>query len=556
MIEQALILGDDGIRIAQRIVDLDDRTDVTHLFAAADTAARTGALDRSGLQPRKISPIEHRFNGRALARSHHLDANIGAPMSLDMVQVARRVLEDNGFVPDFPDNIESSIPATEPDEGPRDMRQLAWSSIDNQESRDLDQIEVAERLPDGSIRVLVGIADVDALVPKGSPIDRFAATNTTSLYTGVHTFPMLPLALSTDRTSLLEDGRDRLAVITEIVVRADGSLDDTKTAIYIARVANQAKLVYEDVGAWLDGAGAAPHGGAPIAAQLKLQDEAAQKLRALRHEHGALDLETIEARPIVKDGQVVDLEVQQKNRARQLIEDVMIAANGATARFLEARGLSSMRRVVAKPKRWDRIIELAGTFGVKLPVEPDAKALSDFLAAQRAKDPTRFADLSLSVVKLLGPGQYVLQRAQDRDQGHFGLAVDDYAHSTAPNRRYPDLITQRLLKAVVRGGAPAYTDDELTAIAEHCTERENAARKVERTMRKIAAASLLSSRIGDVFDAIITGVTDKGTFARLLSPPAEGRLVRGDGGVDVGDRVRVKLVATEPEKGFIDFVRL
>jgi exoribonuclease-2 len=474
---------------------------------------------------------------------------------IDMVQVARRVLQENGFAPDFPPGLEKSIPPRDPPEPARDLRDLPWSSIDNDESRDLDQIEYAERQPGGAIRVLVGIADVDALVPKSSPVDRVAAASTLSLYTGVEVFPMLPEVLSTDRTSLLEDGRERLSVVTDMVIREDGSLDEAKTAIYVARVVNRGKLTYNKVGAWLEHDGDAPHGGNSIAEQLKIQDEVAQRLRALRYAHGALAFETIEARPVVKDGSIVDLELAHKNRAKELIEDLMIAANGATAKYLESHGLSSIRRVVDKPKRWDRIVELAASYGTKLPGEPNAKALSDFLSARRAADPERFVDVSLSVVKLMGAGQYALQRATDPDRGHFGLAVDDYAHSTAPNRRYPDLITQRLLKAATNGAHPAYTDDELTAIAAHCTERENAARKVERTMRKVAAAQLLSSRIGNTFDAIVTGATDKGTFVRLVHPPAEGRVVRGEQGMDVGDAVRVKLVDTEPSRGFIDFVR-
>ena len=472
-----------------------------------------------------------------------------------MVQVARRVLQENGFFPDFPAGLQGSLPAREPAEPARDLRALAWSSIDNRESMDLDQIEVAERLPGGDVRVLVGIADVDALAPKGSAVDRFAAQNTTSLYTGVRVFPMLPEVMSTDRTSLLEDGRDRLAVITELVVRQDGSLDDARTDIYVARVCNRAKLAYEPVGAWLEGGGAPPHGGAEICEQLRLQDEVACRLRALRHQHGALELETIEARPVAQDSHIVDLELARKNRARDLIEDLMIAANGATARYLETRGRSSLRRVVEKPKRWDRIVELAKSHGTTLPAAPDAPALAAFLTAQRASDPARFADLSLSVVKLLGPGEYVLQRAADPDIGHFGLAVTDYAHSTAPNRRYPDLVTQRLLKACAAGAPSPYSDDELAGIAAHCTEREDAARKVERMMRKVAAAELLSSRIGQTFDAIVTGVTDKGVFARLVRPPAEGRIMRGEQGLDVGDHLRVTLIATVPERGFIDFAR-
>ncbi len=474
---------------------------------------------------------------------------------IDMVQVARRVLQENGFATAFPAGIEASVPTSPPEAAARDLRDRSWSSIDNDDSLDLDQIELAEEDGD-AVRVLVGIADVDAFVPKGSPIDRAAAANTCSLYTGVHVFPMLPEVLSTQRSSLLADSHERLAVVTEFVVLGDATLDHDRTTICVARVQNRAKLAYGKVGAWLEGAGAPPVGGAPIAAQVKLQDRVAQRLRAARHQHGALELETIEARTVVERGRVVDLEVQRKNRAKELVEDLMIAANGATAKYLEARGLSSIRRVVSAPKRWDRIVELAAQTGATLPGEPDGKALAEFLAARRRQAPDTFAELSLSIVKLIGPGEYALQRASDRDRGHFGLAVDDYTHSTAPNRRYPDLVTQRLLKAACTGAAPPYSDDELAQIAAHCTERENAARKVERTMRKIVAATLLSSRIGQTFDAIVTGVTDKGTFARLLHPPAEGRIMRGEHGLDVGDHVKVRLIATDPERGFIDFARL
>jgi exoribonuclease-2 len=365
---------------------------------------------------------------------------------------------------------------------------------------------------------------------------------------------MLPGLLSTDRTSLLE-GVDHLAVITEMVVRPDGSLDTAQTKIYPARVTNKAKLVYEQVGAWLEGNGPSPRDPS-IAAQLKLQDEVSRRLRKLRHEHGALDLETIEPRPVIEDGTVVDLVVQRQDRARQLIEDLMVAANGATAQYLEAHQRSSIRRVVVKPRRWSRIVELAANLGVQLPIEPSAVALSDFLADRRQADPAQFADLSLSIIKLLGPGMYVLQRWNEPDVGHFGLAVHDYQHSTAPNRRYPDLIAQRLLKAAAAGAPPPYRDDELLALAQHCTEREDAARKVERTMRKIAAALMLSSHIGETFDAIVTGVSDKGTYVRLLRPPAEGRVVRNEHGLDVGDAAKVVLLATDPARGFVDFEAL
>ena len=475
--------------------------------------------------------------------------------SYNMVEIARRVLRENGFDPDMPPGIERSIPAKDPIENAVDLRALLWSSIDNEESRDLDQIEWAELLPGNAIRLRIGIADVDAYAPKDSEIDRYAGTNTTTLYTGVHIFPMLPEELSTDRTSLLDD-RDRLAVVTEFVVAEDGSLDDAQTKIYPAHVRNHAKLVYERVGAWLEGNGDAPKDAA-IAAQVALHDQAAQRLRRRRHEHGALDFETIEARPVTQDGRVVDLVVVHKSRARELVEDLMIAANGVTARFLEKRGSSSIRRIVRRPKRWDRIIELAASYGFTLPVEPTATSLSDFLAERRTAAPDKFGDLSLSVVKLIGPGEYALQRATDPDTGHFGLAVDDYAHSTAPNRRYPDLITQRLLKACAAGGKAPYSDDELVAIAQHCTDRENGARKVERTMRKVAAALLLHDRIGEEFDGIITGSGPKGVFVRLFkTPTAEGRIVSHEQGLDVGDKVRVRLVDTEPNRGFIDFVRV
>jgi len=477
----------------------------------------------------------------------------GAP-EINLVAIAHRVLRENGFDPEMPQGIERSIPREDPVDGALDLRELPWSSIDNHDSKDLDQVECAETLPDGAIRIRIGIADVDALVPRGSPIDRYAWTNTCTLYTGVHIFPMLPLELSTDRTSLLPD-RDRLAMITEMVIRKDGSLDDTATRIYPARVRNHAKLIYEKVGAWLEGNGPPPE-DKTMAAQLALHDDIAQRMRQRRYELGALDFETIEARPVTKDGKIVDLEVTHKNRARELVEDLMIAANGATARFLEQRGYSSIRRIVRAPKRWDRIVELAGTHGFTLPAVPSASALSDFLDERRAKDPMRFADLSLTVVKLLGPGEYVLQRASEPDVGHFGLAVEDYAHSTAPNRRFPDLITQRLLKAAAVKAEQPYSDDELLALAAHCTERENGARKVERTMRKVAAATFLAPRIGEEFDAIVTGASPKGTYARLFRPPAEGRVVRGERGLDVGDKIRVRLVDTEPTRGFIDFVAI
>lgn len=475
-------------------------------------------------------------------------------MSIDMVQIARRVLEEQGFEPDGPHDIEP-LGNRDPGAGAKDLRDLPWSSIDNAESKDLDQVEWAEKQGDGTIRILLGIADVAAYVHKGSPIDEHAEHNTTSLYTGVRTFHMLPKALSTQRTSLLEGG-ERLAMVTELHVRADGTVIEDRTAVYPARVKNHAKLVYEEVGAWLEGDESRAPASATMVAQLRLHDEATRRLRQRRIECGALELETIEARPVAKDGKVVDLELMHKNRARDLVEDLMVAANTATAKFLEQRGYSSIRRVVQAPSRWPRIVEIARGLGTELPDKPDVFALGHFVAEQRRAAPDTFAELSLTIVKLLGAGEYVLQRPSNPDRGHFGLAVDDYMHSTAPNRRFADLVTQRVLEAAAAGRESPYSDDELQHIAAHCTERENAANKVERTMRKVGAAVFLTPRIGQTFDAIVTGSKAHATYARLLRPPAEGRVVENEHGLDVGDKIRVKLVATDPEKGFIDLAAL
>jgi VacB/RNase II family 3'-5' exoribonuclease len=474
-----------------------------------------------------------------------------ARADIDIGAIAKRVLEEHGFVTEPPTGLDASLPSPEIRDF-RDLRSLPWSSIDNEQTRDLDQVEYAEQVDDDRIRVLVAIADVAAYVRKDTPIDKFAAQNTATVYTGVKTFSMLPETLSMDRSSLLEE-RDRFAVVTEIVVRRDGSVDDFATKVYPARVRNHAKLVYEDVGAWLQGDETAAPGNVVIADQLRLHAQVTSWLRERRIDAGALELETIEARPIAKEGRVVDLEVIHKNRARQLVEDLMIAVNGATARFLERRASSSIRRVVRAPRRWDRIVALAKSLGGELPPTPNVRALGTFVAQRRRADPDSFAELSLTIVKLLGPGEYVLQRAADADQGHFGLAVDDYMHSTAPNRRYPDLVTQRLLKAAAASTPSPYRDDELTKIAKHCTEREDAARKVERSMRKVIAASMLSKRHGEIFDAIVTGASVKGTYVRLRRPAAEGRVIVGERGLDVGERVKVRLISTDVQRGFVDF---
>ena len=437
-------------------------------------------------------------------------------------------------------------------QGIRDLRDRPWSSIDNKESKDLDQIEIAEAMDDGCIRLIVGVADVDSLVPKGSPLDEHAFANCTSVYTGVDVFPMLPIKLLTDLTSLNED-EDRLAIAIETVVNADG--DVVSYDVYRAMVCNRAQLAYEPVGAWLAG-GAAPDkiaGNKTLIDQLKLQAEASKRLKAERLRNGALELETIEATPITQDGRVVDLKVIAKNEARNLIEDFMIASNVAIAKFLEARGRSGIRRVVREPERWSRIVELAKQYGTTLPNDPDSLALAKFLADRQKADPERFPDLSLSIVKLMGPGIYALDLPGKDPGGHFGLATHDYTHATAPNRRYADVVTQRLVKSAIVNTQAPYSNDELTAIAARCTEREDAENKVERTVRKTVAALLLHDRIGETFDAIVTGATPKGTFVRTLHPPAEGMVVRNAEKFDVGDKVRVKLVGADPWKGFIDF---
>ncbi|MCE3271564.1 MAG: Exoribonuclease [Ramlibacter sp.] len=437
----------------------------------------------------------------------------------------------------------------------RDLRQLPWFSIDNDDTRDLDQLSVAEALPGGAARLRVAIADVDAMVPPGGAVDGHAGANTTSVYTAAGVFPMLPEILSTDRTSLHE-GQERLAVVVDMQVQADGTVGASE--IYRAVVLNRAKLTYDHVSAWLDGAAPPPpqvRALPQLEEQVRLHDVVATQLRQWRQSRGALNVNTLAARPVFEDGRLVDLQPDEKNRAKDLIADLMIAANSATARFLAEHRFPSLRRLLQSPRRWDRIVALAASHGVPLPAQPDPLALDRFLRQRRAANPDGFADLSLTVVKMLGSGEYAAAGAGTPSFGHFGLAVNDYAHSTAPNRRYPDLVTQRLLKAALAGDAPPYAAEALSAIARHCTLQEDNASKVERTVLKAAGAFLLHGRIGDSFDAIVTGAAPKGTFVRIARPLLEGRVVRGFEGLDVGDATRVRLVAVDPEQGFIDFER-
>ena len=472
--------------------------------------------------------------------------------------IAREAMLERGLAPDFSDAAKQQAAAIDAPAGDdvRDLRELLWCSIDNDDSRDLDQLTFAEDLGGGRVRCLIAVADVDALVKRGTPIDDHAQQNTTSVYTAARIFPMLPEKLSTNLTSLNED-ENRVALIIDIEVDGEGTV--VKGDVYRAHVHNKAQLAYNSVGMWLQGEDGPPPKVAAVrglAENLKLQDGVADRMRELRHQHGALDLETIEARPIFSDGRVVDLRTEARNNARNLIEDFMIAANGVTARYLKSRGYPSVRRVVRSPERWDRIEAIAAELDDPLPPDPDPVALEQFLVRRRKADPLRFPDLSLAIVKAMGAGEYVLERPGEDSIGHFGLAVRDYSHSTAPNRRFPDLLTHRLVKAALADGKPPYDHGELQTLARHCTDAEDAANKVERKVRKAAAACLLESRVGEKFDGLVTGASPKGTWVRIFRPPVEGKVVRGAHGLDIGERVRVKLISVDVENGFIDFARV
>jgi VacB/RNase II family 3'-5' exoribonuclease len=517
-------------------------------------------------QPRCRAGVESSHRWHPCSCIHQAE-EANAPVNIDQQQhrailraIARQAMLERGLLPDFSAEVQAEIgqfrAQVADDPSARDLTGLLWASIDNDDSRDLDQVTVAEALPDGRVRLLVAIADVDSLVSKGSATDEHAQHNTTSVYTAAQVFPMLPEELSTGLTSL-NPGEKRSSIIIEMVVDAGGSVAGSD--VYRARVHNKAKLAYNSVAAWLDGIGPEPE---PIGAveglaeNLRLQDKTAQAMKGLRHARGALSLETIEARPTFDGDAVHDLVPEERNRAKELIEDFMIAANGVSARYLSAKGSPSIRRVVREPRRWDRIVQLAAERGSTLPSAPDAKALETFLLEQKAADPLRFPDLSLSVIKLLGPGEYVAEMPGEDAPGHFGLAVRDYGHSTAPNRRYTDLVTQRLLKAALAGATAPYTKEVLDSLATHCTEEEDAANKVERQVAKSAAALLFGDRIGEEFDGIVTGASYKGTWVRLLAKPVEGKVVQRASGLDVGDRVRVRLLSVDVERGFIDFARV
>jgi VacB/RNase II family 3'-5' exoribonuclease len=482
----------------------------------------------------------------------------------ELARIAALEMQTHGLQPDFGPAVLREVQASahalaaqglERGADIRDLRQRLWFSIDNDDTQDLDQLSWAEQQPDGQVLLAVAVADVDAMVPQDGAIDAHAAINTTSVYTAAGVFPMLPTLLSNDLTSLHE-GRERLAVVVEMTIDAEGAV--TRSQLLRAVVSNQAKLAYNAVAAWLDGEAQAPPLVArnpALQAQLHLHDRVARSLRHWRTRRGALNVMTAQARPVFEDGQLVDLRADRKNRAKDLIADLMIAANGATARYLAEHGQPSLRRVLQEPRRWDRLVKLAAEHGASLPPQPDAQSLDRFLTARRHAAPAEFEDLSLSVVKLLGSGAYAAAPPGVPAAGHFGLAVNDYAHSTAPNRRFVDLVTQRLLKASLAQQPPPYTIEQLTLIAQRCTTQEDSASTVERRVLKAAAAYLLHDRIGEAFDAIVTGVTPKGTFVRIVSPLVEGRVVRGFDGLDVGDTLRVKLRSVDVDQRFIDFER-
>ena len=480
-----------------------------------------------------------------------------ASQSDELKRLASDAMRAHGLAPDLPAaavaQAGAATAATESGPEIRDLRNLLWSSIDNDDSLDLDQIEVAETVDAGRCKLRVGIADVDSVVKIGTAVDEHARGNTTSVYTAAEIFPMLPERLSTNLTSLGQD-QDRLCVVVEMTVEANGVLG--ASSIYRARVRNRAKLAYRSVAAWLQGTGPLPSRVGALAGleeQLRLQDTVAQALKRSRQTQGALEFDTAENRAVYQNGVLIDLQPDPKNRAQELIEEFMIAANGVAARFLQQHGRSSVRRILRTPKRWDRIVQLAKDAGEELPQAPDALALNAFLSKRRQVDPSHFADLSLAIIKCLGPGEYIAEGPAQKPEGHFGLAVRDYTHSTAPNRRFPDLMTQRLLKAVLQNQPPPYSDTELPTLASHCTEQEASAKKVERQIEKSAAAMLLGSRIGSRFEGIVTGASDKGTWVRIASPAAEGRVVKNFQGLDVGNHVQVQLVHVDVARGFIDF---
>ncbi len=477
----------------------------------------------------------------------------------DLTELAKKAMLEYQFLPEFPITVEQEVnqipsPVIPTSDSVQDLRDKLWFSIDHYDTRDIDQLTYAEPLSDGQVKLYIAIADVDSLVKKNSAIDHYAEHNATSIYTPTKTFFMLPEKLSTQFTSLNER-EDRMAIVIEVIITPNGAIEQHR--LYPAYVRNQAKLTYSHVTTWLDNQGSIPIRVSKIAGleeQIKFQDKIAHQLKAYRVQQGALILDKIEPYVIFMNGQIVGLQVSERNRAWDLIENFMVIANTAAARFSRDHHLPLLRRVIRTPKRWDRLLEIAKKYGEILPEQPNAKALDLFLLKRRLIDPLHFAELSLIVIKLLGNGEYVAEHPEENPMEYFGLALRDYVHATAPNRRYSDLIIQRLLKAGLQNQSSPYLSQELEALAKHCTEKEDKATKVERKMRKSAAALLLSSKLNQTFDAIVTGASLEDRWVRIFDPPIEGKVIQGYENIDVGDRIQVKLVSVNVEQGFIDFI--
>jgi len=473
---------------------------------------------------------------------------------IDLTTIAYQVMTMHGFIPDFPPSLTNEVSTLQKNyslgTAKYDYRDKLWVSIDNSDSKDLDQLTFAEKDSDGNFKLYVAVADVDGSVKKNSLIDERAGHNTTSIYTPSIIFPMLPLELSTNLTSLNEN-EDRQAIVVEMLVEADGKFELREA--YSALVRNREKLAYNNISDWLETQKPLPNLSQEIHEQLRLQDQIARLIQDFRNRQGALNFETIEILPIMKDNTPVGLAAAVHNRAHQLIENCMIAANASLSKYLELQGIPTLKRIVREPKRWGRIVELARGLKASLPAEPDAKALQSFLIKQRQDNPSQFSELSLSIIKLIGRGEYILSSPGQISPGHFDLALQDYAHTTAPNRRYPDLIMQRLLKSHLNGQAIPYQTQELSAIASHCTQKEDDATKVERHLKKSAAAVVMMTQIGKKFQAMVTGASEKGTWVRLKNPPIEGKLIKGYANLDVGDTLEVELIAVDIAQGHIDF---
>jgi exoribonuclease-2 len=484
------------------------------------------------------------------------------PPSIDLRVVARQALLDRGINIDFPASVVTEArEAVEPNYkklGVRDLTNWLWSSIDNDDSRDLDQIEYLDISTQGKWVLYVAIADVEYFVRKGSALDKYAATNTCSIYTGVQVFPMLPNELSTDLTSF-NQGKTRLAVVTETHISKDGEV--VSSTVFPAIVKNQARLAYDAVAAWLEGVTPErdPTGSIEklsrnpaLQDQIREQEKVAISLRKHREARGALDFVSPQLRATTTPDGKVEVGAQYANRATIIIQEFMVATNEAVDQFLQEKKLPSIQRIVREPKNWPRMAEIASVHGTTLPPKPDGKALQEFLAVQRKRDPHNFPELSLAMIKLLGRGEYVVKTHARDSLGHFGLATPNYAHSTAPNRRYPDLITQRMLKAAFSQKDSPYSLEELDAIAQRCSAKEDDSNRIERQVQKSVAALALRERIGDIFPALVTGVNEDGTWVRVVDPPVEGKL-QADRPFKVGDHVKARLTKTNPMRGFLDF---